>query len=234
MRIQDHPIVLHMLVKYLLVATAVSALTFLPHPVLFAQSPSTQWADVQAASPNDGSPVRPLERDGLWVGGGVGIGYAAIDCARCGTLFEDDPWEGGLGATGYFGVGRTFTPHLQAGAEITFWARRSGELSRDATLATIGVGGRFYPIHEGNVYLTVGVGLGGSILAGNGLIESPGFGAGVGAGYDISLGGNLALSPFVRFVQTVGEGASGRNRGEPALGPDGPRYAQFGIAFMRY
>lgn len=226
--------------KYLLVATAVSALTLLQHPVSFAQSGSAQSAGVQAESPNVESPVQPssraqpVERDGLWLGGGLGIGYAAIDCARCGNLFEDDPWKGGLGATGYFGIGRTFTPRVQAGAEISFWARRSGELSRDATLATIGIGGRFYPIPAGNIYLTVGVGLGGSILAGNGLIESPGFGAGVGAGYDISLGGNVALSPFARIVQIVGEGASGRNRGEPALGPDGPRYVKLGLAFMRY
>ena len=179
--------------------------------------------------------AQPLDRDGLWLGGGIGIGHAAIDCSPCGRLFENDPWDGGLGVSGFFGIGRAFTPRILAGAELHLWARRNGSLNRDATLLSIGIGGRFYPAETLNLYLTTGLGLGYSIMAGgNGLIESPGFAVGIGAGYDVRLSSAFGLSPFARYVQIIGEGGTGSNQDLPARGPDHPGFFQFGLALMRY
>ena len=168
----------------------------------------------------------------VWFGGGLGLGYADISCARCGALFEDDPWEGGTGVAGYVTVGRTFTRSVRVGAELSLWHRRRSSLDRKATLATLGVGGRLYASE--NFFVSLGLGLGQSFLRGDGLIDSPGFAAAAGIGYDIYLSTNLALSPYVRFSQIVGEGGEGRSRGEAAEGADNPRFVQVGVALFKY
>lgn len=175
------------------------------------------------------------QRDGVWFGGGLGIGYADIGCARCGALFENDPWEGGLGVAGHFAVGRSLIETILVGAELNIWTRRDGDLDRSATLATLGVGSRLYPSEDGQFFLHAGLGLGSSFLGGdNSSIETPGLAAGIGLGYDIQVSAVVAISPMVRFVQIIGEGAEGSNRGLPVEGADHPRFVQIGVALVKY
>ncbi len=176
-------------------------------------------------------------RRGLWIGFGLGAGSGQIDCSRCGQLEPNDPWKGGAGAAGYFAIGSTVGANLLIGGEVNVWARvkRSEGQQRDATLYLLSLHVRYHAARASGFYAKGGVGTGGSILAGGpGLIESGGWGAQLGGGYEVFLGNRLALSPFLSYVHLLSKGAAGRNRGTAAIGPDDPGYLQFGLGLTWY
>ncbi len=176
-----------------------------------------------------------LQRDGLWIGFGVGAAQAYIDCTPCGPLLPNDPWEGGSGFGLYLALGRTVSPNLRLGAELNVYGKRNNAQRRDATLAGVSAVAQYHPLPGSGLYLKGGAGIGGSILAGgNGLIQSGGWLAQGGAGYDVFLGRRLALAPFANFVQVFSEGDNGDNQGVPARGPRNPRYVQVGIGAHWY
>jgi hypothetical protein len=174
-------------------------------------------------------------RQGFWIGFGLGPGHGQIDCARCGPLLPNDPWEGGAGIGFYLAMGGTPRPNLLVGGEVNGYGKRNESQNRDATLASAGVVAQYYPITTGRFYLKGGAGLGGSNLAGgNGLIESTGWSLQGGAGYDLLLGRRFALVPFAHVVQVFSEGDQGHNQGQVAFGPRNPRYVQYGLGFHWY
>lgn len=177
------------------------------------------------------------QRSGRWISFGIGGGHAGIDCTHCGRLDTGDPWDGGTGATGFASIGGTIRPSLLVGGELNIWAKvqRTEGRQRDATLMLLGPVVRYFPISYAELHLSAAGGYGGSILAGGpGLIESGGFGIRAGAGWDIRVARSLALAPFASYIKIFSEGAAGRNRGEPVVGPDSPFYMQMGISVSWY
>lgn len=182
-----------------------------------------------------GAASRQDQREGFWLGLGVGAAQGYIDCAPCGPLLPDDPWEGGTGFGLYLVLGGAVRPNLLLGGEVNVYGKRSNALQRDATLGGISAVAQLYPLPASGLYLKGGAGLGGSIMAGGpGLIQSGGWTLQGGAGYDVRLGRRFALAPFANFVQVFSEGAEGRNQGESAQGPRNPRYVQVGIGAHWY
>jgi hypothetical protein len=176
-----------------------------------------------------------VQREGFWVGFGVGVGHGHIDCTPCGPLLPDDPWDGGTGFGVYLAMGVAVRTDLLIGGELNVFGKRDNAQQRDATLGGLSVVAQYYPIDASGFYLKGGAGPGGSIMAGGpGLIESGGWAAQVGVGYDLRLRRRFALAPFANFVQLFSEGDPGRNQGESARGPSNPRYAQLGFGFHRY
>lgn len=174
-------------------------------------------------------------REGFWIGFGAGAAYSSIDCSPCGPLLPDDPWEGGSGFGLYLALGGTLRHNLLLGGEINLYGKRNNALQRDATLIGYSAVAQFYPISTSGLYLKGGGGFGASTMAGGpGLIQSGGWSAQGGAGYDVRFGRRFALAPFVNFVQIFSEGSRGRNQAIPAQGPRNPRYGQFGIGFHWY
>jgi hypothetical protein len=172
---------------------------------------------------------------GFRAGFGIGAGDARIDCSRCGPREADDPWDGGVGGSGYLMLGGTLRPNLVLGGELNLWVKRDDEQRRDATLALTSVVVQFHPRANLPLYLKTGLGVGASILAGgNGLLESGGWGGQAGVGYEIGVGSRYAIAPFANVVMLRSRGSEGRNRGVPAVGPDNPRWRQIGIGFSRY
>jgi hypothetical protein len=126
-------------------------------------------------------------------------------------------------------------PDLVLGGELNLWVRRDDEQRRDATLALTTLVVQYHPRADIPLYLKTGIGVGASLLAGgNGLLESGGWGGQAGAGYEIRVGSRYAVSPFGNVVVLRSRGAEGRNRGEPAVGPDNPWWRQLGIGFTRF
>jgi hypothetical protein len=171
-------------------------------------------------------------REGFWIGFGVGVAAAHIDCTPCGPLLLDDPWEGGTGFGLYLAMGGAVRPDLLLGGELNVYGKRNSAQERDATLGALSAVVQFYPLPAAGLFLKAGAGLGGSILAGGpGLIESGGWAVQGGGGYDVRLGRRFALAPFATFVHVFSEGDAGRNQGVPARGPRNPRYVQLGLGF---
>jgi hypothetical protein len=177
---------------------------------------------------------QPL-RSRFWIGFGAGAAWSSIDCGSCGPLLPNDPWEGGSGFGWYLAMGGTLQPNILVGGELNMYGNRNSEQQRDATLGGLSAVLQYYPLPASELYLKGGAGLVASILAGGpGLIESGGWMAQVGAGYDVRSGRRFAISPFATFVQVLSEGAEGRNQGVPAQGPRNPRYLQFGVGLHWY
>jgi hypothetical protein len=174
-------------------------------------------------------------REGFWIGFGVAAAQSSIDCSPCGPLLSNDPWEGGSGFGLYLAMGSAVAPNLLLGGELNVYGKRNSAQQRDATLSGLSAMVQFFPLPASGLYLKGGAGLGGSILAGGpGLIQSGGWAAQGGVGYDVRLGQRFALAPFATFVQVFSEGAEGNNRGERGRGPRNPRYVQFGVGLHRY
>lgn len=177
------------------------------------------------------------ERRGRWVSFGFGAGHGGIDCSHCGHLLSNDPWDGGTGVTGFASIGGTITPALLVGGELNVWAKaqRQDGRQRDATLMLVGPVVRYFPVPGVGLHVSAAGGYGASILAGGpGLIESGGLGIRGGVAWDFRLGRRIALAPFASYIKLFSEGAAGRNRGEPAVGPDDPFYMQFGVSVSWY
>jgi hypothetical protein len=183
-------------------------------------------------------------RDGFWVAIGTGPAYAQIDCSACGSRPAGDPWDGGSGWTGYAALGGTLRQNLLVGAELNSYYKGSSSSERDATLGTLTLAVQYYPDAASRVFVKAGAGLGfyslvshyyldsfmGRTASG---LDSFGFAAQAGVGYDVMLTKNLALVPSANIVQVLARGERDDVTGA-ALAPSHPRFLQVGIGFHWY
>ena len=158
-------------------------------------------------------------REGGWFGVGGGFGTANVTCDDCG---ESDRESSGAG---YLRGGGALNPRVLLGGEFNIWTKTFAfEPGLDSTVNLYNFSGTvsFYPSVDRGFFVKGGAGVafadidlketGGSTITvdvgnGPGLI--------VGAGYDISLGRRVALTPAVN----VWYGSLGdmKFQGEPLL-----------------
>jgi hypothetical protein len=137
---------------------------------------------------------------GLWLSGGIGMGFAASQCDVC-----NGGREGGL--TANLAFGSTVGNRLALGIEGVGWRGDEGPVN--LTLGTVVAVARFYPNPLGAPwYLSAGPGVlfyradadDGSEPA----ITTRSVGVLVGVGYDLRVSDRLAITPQFDFVASVG------------------------------
>jgi hypothetical protein len=135
---------------------------------------------------------RHLERKGFFIGGGMGYGGLDITCGGC-----DVSREGSV--SGFFHLGGAVSPQLLLGAETNGWYKSlSGTSVTMGTLTFTAIG---YPSKAANFFVRGGVGAG-VLSADAGALGSDsetGFGASLGLGYDLPIGGRTAITPFTNY-----------------------------------
>lgn len=127
----------------------------------------------------------PRHRSGFWLTGGLGGGV-------------DGDGEGG--AAGYLRLGGTLGPRVVLGGEAIGFTVDEGD-DRTLTRGNATATAVFYPVAENGFFLKGGLGFASaeaSVEQGDVTVtvSDEGFGATLGAGYDVHLGGgNLYLTP---------------------------------------
>ena len=166
---------------------------------------------------------RPQTRQGVNISFGFGAGSAGIDCSGCETSRKS-------GTVGYFNVGGTINRHLTLGGELNGFAYSSK--NEDDTIGSLMAVAHFYPASAIGFFLIGGAGLT-SLSLDNHVdqvnVTSASGGIQLGAGYDVRLGRNFSLTPYVSFVQ----GFAGKARVNDVSTSETvkPNYTQVGLGF---
>lgn len=146
--------------------------------------PQTALAQGQQAETNE------HVREGFWFNGG--LGYGTLGCEDCTDR------EGG--AVGTLSFGGTLSQKVLLAGSTFAWTKTENDvtLTTSAVTATI----RFYPSATSGFYLLGGLGVGRVDLeiSGFGDAEETGGAAALGLGYDIRVGSNVSLTPFLHGV----------------------------------
>jgi hypothetical protein len=138
---------------------------------------------------------RPNTRQGFWISLGAGFGSVGTDCQGCST-------DRTSGSAGYLRLGGTLSPILQLGGESNGWFHSSGGV--DETLGFASFIANIYPSRTGAFFLKVGIGGMSYKATGGGLAEitATAPSGSLGAGYDIRVGRNFSLTPFINALAT--------------------------------
>jgi hypothetical protein len=166
---------------------------------------------------------RPQTREGLNISFGFGGGNAGIDCSGCETDRQS-------GTVGYFNVGGTINRYLTLGGEFNGFGYSSQ--NEDDTIASMMMVAHFYPAPAMGFFLVGGAGLT-SMSLDNHVdvvnVTSTSGGVQIGVGYDVRLGRNFSLTPYVSFVQ----GFAGKARVNDVSTSETVKsnYAQIGLGF---
>jgi len=146
---------------------------------------------------------------GFWVGGGVGIGSAALSCNICnGPLAQRQTVM-----SAQLRAGGTANRHLLFGFEANGW--RKTDIDEEVTQTFIGLGGVLYwypsPGRK-NYYIKAGLGpviyraTDANVPQGeepDASVESTAFGGHFGIGYDLRVADNILFVPFFNFTGTL-------------------------------
>lgn len=137
---------------------------------------------------------RPNTRQGFWLSLGAGFGSVGTDCQSCST----DRTNGGAG---YLRMGGTLSPILQLGGESNGWFHSAGGV--DESLGFASFIANVYPSRTGAFFLKVGIG-GMSYRADDGftVLTATAPSGSLGAGYDIRVGRNFSLTPYINALGT--------------------------------
>jgi len=149
-----------------------------------------------AQEPTTVVPQMKHARKGFWIGFGGGFGSLGVE--------DGDTRESSGAAT--FKLGGTLSQSLLLGVQVDAWTKTVDSFEGSATLTfgTVTALVVFYPMSNGGLYLSGGIGvatLTGEISSGGlGISETKGGPGGVvGIGYDIRLGRNFSLTPYFNF-----------------------------------
>ena len=149
-----------------------------------------------AQEPTTMVPQMKHARKGFWIGFGGAFGSLGVEN---GETRESS-------AAGTFRLGGTLSQNLLLGVQVDAWTKSVNNIEGTATLTfgTMTALIVFYPMSNGGLYLSGGVGvatLTGEINSGGvGISETRGgFGGVIGMGYDVRLGRAFSLTPYVNF-----------------------------------
>ena len=154
-------------------------------------------------------------RTGFWWGVGVNYGWVNVACDVCDS---DRGFGLSLGAR----AGGTVSPNVRLGAEATGWVTGEGEGDEevDEYLGSFSATVTWYPSSEGAFYLKGGFGYVTYRISDNAdnVLTANGFGPQVGAGYEIWLGRNFSLEPYLNSIVTIPNGELDANGNRQATG----------------
>jgi hypothetical protein len=138
----------------------------------------------------------PQVRKGFWITFGLGAGSATLTCDGCASDRQ-------TGLAVQVALGGTLNDHLLLGMDVSGWSKDEQGASLDIFNSQFAV--RFYPVRSSGLFLKAGVGLSlaeTSLQEGSTTITSDvgdGFGAVVGAGYDLRVARNVSITPGLSF-----------------------------------
>jgi hypothetical protein len=143
-----------------------------------------------ALAPAASAQGHPQNREGFWIGFGLGWGSLSFSCSGCSGS------EGGL--SGYLKMGGTLSPKLLIGGESNGWTKSEGGAT--VTAANLSAAVYFYPAPAGGFFVRGGLGLATLSASSGGLTGSEsGVGFVVGAGYDVRVGAKMSITPMASF-----------------------------------
>ena len=167
-------------------------------------------AAMLALLPSAGTAQNPQTREGFFIG--FGFGYGTFGCEGCNDRESS--------VAGHLKLGGTLSPTLLVGAESSGWSKE--EAGVRLTHANLSAIVQFYPSVANGFFLKGGLGfsrleVSGSSGGVSGSVSDEGLGLTAGLGYDIRLGTNFSLSPYLSFAWGDFEGGSA-NHGQLGLG----------------
>lgn len=137
------------------------------------------------------SPLAAQDRQGLFVGVGLGWGSLDVTCDGCAVDRES-------GFSGNFRIGGALSDKLLIGAESEGWYKSVDGAS--ISFGTLTASAYFYPSSKG-LYLRGGIGLAVLSASDGGFSDSDtGLGFSLGAGYDIPVARKTALTPYANWM----------------------------------
>ncbi len=134
-------------------------------------------------------------REGFWFSAGIGAGNEAYDLKGVTGGFGDDV----TGPSLMVKLGGTVSQSFLLGGELYGWTWNDS-FDLDETLASAMLIGQWYPAARGGFFVKGGLGIAHFEQTTGGrfstlLDEETGFGAVLGAGYDIRVGRNISITP---------------------------------------
>jgi hypothetical protein len=175
--------------------------------------------------------VTPLEaqrapnRPGLWIGAGVGLGWARVSCRICGA-------NRGHSLSAAAQLGGRLSNSVLIGGEIEGWFRNSNsdqDRPADELLLAYGAVVYWYPSPRYPYFLKAGLGLVTyRIDDGTDRLTSSALGPRIGIGYELHVAGHLSAVPYLNIL--VGStGAEVKLNGSELLNQASIGLLQFGI-----
>ena len=147
---------------------------------------------------------KPQTREGFTIGFGLGFGSAGVSCNGCSTDREK-------AGSGYLRIGGAVRPNLIVAGESQGWTKSVTDqgTNEDITIGALLAVVQWYPEVTDGFHLKGGLGFG-SISDDikdptfNAKLESTGIAFTFGAGYDVRMGKNFSLTPYVSYFATAG------------------------------
>ena len=156
-------------------------------------------AQTKPVAPAPVAPVAPTEqprnqRQGFWIGFGLGDGSAGVDCSSCAT-------DRTSGLSGNLRLGGTLSQSVLLGFESNGWIH--SEQGIDETLGFGSAVVVWYPSRTGAFYLKFGLGVM-SYTATDGVDDftATAPAGSFGLGYDFRVGRNMSITPFLNSLAT--------------------------------
>jgi hypothetical protein len=174
-----------------------------------------------AAAPLVGQ--QPADRPALWLGAGVGLGWARVTCRICDT-------NRGHALSGYAEAGGRISRRVLVGGEVQGWLKNgSQENPADELLLAYSGVIYWYPSTRYPYYLKGGFGLVTyRIDDGTDRITSSALGPLIGIGWEVRAVSHISLVPYVSML-VASTGAELKFNGNEVLGNSSLALFQFGI-----
>jgi hypothetical protein len=183
-----------------------------PAPRQAEPRPPAAPAPPAAESPQASPIVDSQEREGFWIGLGVGYGSASVSTDE----FSGGDREGS--ATGFLKLGGTLNPQLLVGVESNAWVKSQDDVT--LTLGNLAGTVTYYPRPDFGFFVKGGVGLSfvSTEVASGGVdvtVRKTGWGVIAGVGYDWRVGRRISITPCFNFY--TGKPGDIRLEGETIL-----------------
>lgn len=128
-------------------------------------------------------------RSGFWAGVALGWGSLATTCSSC-----SNDRQGAM--TAIVKLGGTLSQQVLVGVESDVWSKTASSGLASAA-GNVSISAFYYPRRWGGAFLRGGIGM--AYVQPQGFEIETGFGAGVGAGYDLRFARGFSFTPVVNF-----------------------------------
>ena len=172
---------------------------------------------------------RATSRPSLWLGAGVGLGWARVSCRICNT-------NRGHSLSGYAQAGGRISRSVLVGGEVQGWFRNGNPATgnpADELLLAYSAVAYWYPSPHYAYYLKGGVGLVTyRIDDGTDRLTSSALGPQIGVGWELPVIEHVSVIPYLNlFVASTG--AEIKFNGNQILGNTSLALIQFGVGLAR-